>query len=97
VSFTALKAKNGLEQSYVNEFPLDFPQSRSRPGRKTTTEAKVSPILARLLALRGVTGGADASNFLSPSLDQTPFAVPAARHDRSSERLSAAITNRELI
>jgi len=31
-------------------------------------EAKVSPIVARLLALRGITP-ANAANFLSPSLD----------------------------
>src|SRR5690242_13442799 len=51
------------------------------------TEANVSPILARLLALRGVTGGVDASHFLSPSLDQL----------HSPYLLSAAIANRELI
>ncbi len=61
------------------------------------TEARVSPILARLLALRGVTGGADASKFLAPSLDQLHSPYLLRGMTEAVERLSTAIANRELI
>lgn len=58
------------------------------------TEAKVSPIVARLLALRGITP-ANAANFLSPSLDH--LHSPYLMHGMTAavERLSAAIANKE--
>jgi single-stranded-DNA-specific exonuclease len=57
-------------------------------------EAKVSPIVARLLALRGVTA-ANAANYLSPSLDHlhSPYLVRGMA--AAVERLSAAIANKE--
>src|SRR6266700_3393085 len=60
-------------------------------------ETQVSPLLARLMVLRGVTGGVAASSFLVPSLDQlhSPYLLRGMKE--AVERLSAAITNRELI
>ncbi len=58
------------------------------------TEAKVSPILARLLALRGVSA-ANAANFLSPSLDQLHSPYLMRGMTAAVERLSAAIANKE--
>jgi single-stranded-DNA-specific exonuclease len=57
-------------------------------------EAGLSPILARLLALRGVTAR-EAAQFLSPTLDQlhSPYLMRGMRE--AVERLSAAIANRE--
>ncbi|HEY1528635.1 MAG TPA: single-stranded-DNA-specific exonuclease RecJ [Candidatus Angelobacter sp.] len=57
-------------------------------------EAQVSPILARLLALRGVTA-ATAANFLSPSLDQMHSPYLMRGMAAAVERLSAAIANQE--
>src|ERR1700753_2291912 len=58
------------------------------------TEAKVSPILARLLALRGVSA-ANAAGYLSPSLDHlhSPYLMRGMKE--AVERLSAAIANKE--
>jgi single-stranded-DNA-specific exonuclease len=57
-------------------------------------EVRVSPIVARLLALRGVTP-ADAANFLSPSLDQLHSPYLMRGMSAAVERLSAAIANQE--
>ena len=57
-------------------------------------EAKVSPIVARLLALRGVTS-ANAANFLSPSLDHLHSPYLMRGMTAAVERLSAAIANKE--
>lgn len=57
-------------------------------------EAKVSPIVARLLALRGITV-ANAANFLSPSLDHLHSPYLMRGMTAAVERLSAAITNQE--
>src|SRR5579862_2549676 len=61
---------------------------------KLRTEAKVSPLLARLLALRGVSA-ANAANFLSPSLEQlhSPYLMRGMKE--AVERLSVAIANKE--
>jgi len=56
--------------------------------------AKVSPIVARLLALRGVTA-AGASNFLSPSLSHLHSPYLMRGMTAAVERLSAAIANKE--
>jgi single-stranded-DNA-specific exonuclease len=58
------------------------------------TEARVSPLVARLLALRGVTV-ANAANFLSPSLNH--LHSPYLMHGMTAavERLCAAIARRE--
>jgi single-stranded-DNA-specific exonuclease len=58
------------------------------------TEAKVSPILARLLALRDI-APADAANFLSPSLQQLHSPYLMLGMTAAVERLSAAIANKE--
>src|SRR5690349_8282194 len=60
-------------------------------------ETKVSPLLARLMALRGVTGGSAASNFLAPSLEQLHSPYLLRGMQEAVERLSTAIANRELI
>src|SRR5215467_7610404 len=57
-------------------------------------EAKVCPLLARLLALRGVTA-IDAANYLSPSLDQLHSPYLMRGMSLAVERLSAAIANKE--
>jgi single-stranded-DNA-specific exonuclease len=57
-------------------------------------EAKVSPIVARLLALRGVTP-ASAANYLSPSLDHLHSPYLMRGMTGAVERLSAAIANKE--
>ena len=57
-------------------------------------EAKVSPIVARLLALRGVTP-ANAANYLSPSLDHLHSPYLMRGMTAAVERLSAAIANKE--
>jgi single-stranded-DNA-specific exonuclease len=57
-------------------------------------EAKVSPIVARLLVLRGITA-ANAANFLSPSLDHLHSPYLMRGMAAAVERLSAAIANKE--
>ena len=58
------------------------------------SEAKVSPIVARLLALRGVTA-ASAANYLSPSLDHLHSPYLMRGMAAAVERLSTAIANKE--
>ena len=64
---------------------------------KLRLEAKLSPLLARLLVLRGIKTGADADSFLNPSLDSlhSPYLMRGMRE--AVERISAAISNREQI
>jgi single-stranded-DNA-specific exonuclease len=57
-------------------------------------EAKVSPIVARLLALRGV-APADAAIFLSPAVDHLHSPYLMRGMTAAVERLSAAIANKE--
>jgi single-stranded-DNA-specific exonuclease len=57
-------------------------------------EAKVPPIVARLLALRGI-NVANAANFLSPSLDHLYSPYLMRGMTAAVERLSAAIINQE--
>lgn len=61
------------------------------------SEARISPFLARLLVLRGITSAADARVFLSPSLEQlhSPYLMRGMKE--AVERLSSAIANREQI
>ena len=58
------------------------------------SEARVSPLIARLLALRGITA-ASAANFLSPSLEHLHSPYLMRGMTAAVERLSAAIANRE--
>src|SRR5215471_4256639 len=60
------------------------------------SETNVSPVLARLLALRGVTA-ADAAHFLAPSLDHLHSPYLMRGMNVAVERLSAAIANQEAI
>src|SRR5215468_4355846 len=62
---------------------------------KLSQEAKVPPLLARLLVLRGVKTAEDASAFLSPTLDQlhSPYLMRGMRE--AVTRIAAAIANRE--
>src|SRR5579864_2237673 len=64
---------------------------------KLANEARLSPLLARLLVLRGVHTGAEASRFLSPSLEQlhSPYLMRGMRE--AVERISSAIANRDSI
>jgi single-stranded-DNA-specific exonuclease len=59
-----------------------------------SAEANVSPIVARLLVLRGITA-ANAAAFLSPSLDHLLSPYLMRGMTAAVERLSAAIANKE--
>lgn len=58
-------------------------------------EASLSPLMASLVALRGVSSAAQAMAFLTPSLDQlhSPYLMRGMRE--AIERICAAIANRE--
>ena len=71
-----------------------FPAPDPAQVEALRAEARVSPLVARLLALRGVTV-ANAANFLSPSLDQLHSPYLMRGMNAAVERLSAAIANRE--
>src|SRR5437764_610266 len=64
---------------------------------KLSVEAGVSPLIARLLILRGITTAADAAPFLAPSLEQlhSPYLMLGMKE--AVERLNAAIVNHEQI
>jgi single-stranded-DNA-specific exonuclease len=64
---------------------------------RLVSEARLTPLVARLLVLRGITGAEQAGNFLSPSLGQlcSPYLMLGMRE--AVERLSAAIANQEQI
>lgn len=62
---------------------------------RLAVEAKVSPLMARLLALRGVRTAAEAGAFLSPSLEQLHSPYLMRGMTEAVERVSAAIANRE--
>lgn len=71
-----------------------FPTPDPAQVESLRTEAKVPPILARLLALRGVSA-ANAADYLSPSLNHlhSPYLMRGMKE--AVERLSAAIANKE--
>jgi len=60
-----------------------------------TVEAKLPPLVARLLALRGVETARDAEAFLAPSLAQMHSPYLLRGMHEAVERISAAIANRE--
>jgi len=64
-------------------------------AERLQAEAGVPAIVARLLALRGVKSGAEASAFLSPSLAQLHSPYLLRGMSQAIERISAAIANRE--
>jgi single-stranded-DNA-specific exonuclease len=71
-----------------------FSQPDAAQVESLRAEAGISPIVARLLALRGI-APQDASAFLSPTLEQlhSPYRMRGMRE--AVERLSAAIANKE--
>ncbi|HEY6251403.1 MAG TPA: DHH family phosphoesterase, partial [Candidatus Angelobacter sp.] len=62
---------------------------------RLSVEAHVSPLLARLLTLRGITDAADAVRFLSPSLEQLHSPYLMRGMNVAIERLSSVIANKE--
>jgi single-stranded-DNA-specific exonuclease len=75
----------------------NFRQSDQAVAEKLRVEGKLSPILADLLALRGIKTAEEARSFLSPSLGQlhSPYLMRGMRE--AVERVSAAIVNKEQI
>src|SRR6201995_2028548 len=71
-----------------------FPSPDPAQVEVLRVEAKVSPILARLLALRGVSP-ANAAGYLSPSLDHLHSPYLMRGMEEAGGRLSAAIPNKE--
>src|SRR5947209_11441304 len=63
---------------------------------KLCSEAQLSPMLAHLLALRGI-GSDEAAAYLSPSLDQLHSPSLMLGMKEAVERLSAAILHKEQI
>jgi len=57
----------------------------------------VSPVTARLLAIRGITDPDEASRFMNPTLDQLYDPFRLAGLESAVDRLSQAINNRERI
>jgi single-stranded-DNA-specific exonuclease len=64
---------------------------------KLCGDARLSPLLARLLALRGISSPEQAAIFLSPSLDHLHSPYLMRGMPEAIERLSSAISNREQI
>lgn len=64
---------------------------------RLSAEAHVSPLLARLLTLRGITEAAEAARFLSPSLAQLYSPYLMRGMNVAVDRLSSAIANKEQI
>lgn len=64
---------------------------------KLCSEAGLSPLLARLLAVRGIAGGEEARRFLSPSIDQlhSPYLMRGMKE--AVERICAAISRQDQI
>ena len=60
-------------------------------------ELKLSPITARLLAIRGLTDPGEASRFMNPTLEQLYDPFRLAGLECAADRLLKAITNRERI
>ena len=64
---------------------------------RLANELGVSPVIARLLAIRGIADVESASRFLHPSLDQLLDPMGLADMDRAVERLERAIAQGERI
>jgi single-stranded-DNA-specific exonuclease len=71
-----------------------FPDPDSAEIERLRVEARVSPLIARLLALRGITAE-NARHFLAPSLEQMHSPYLMRGMQMAVERLSAAIANKE--
>ena len=65
--------------------------------QRLVKEAALPPLVARLLALRGITSGSQAASFLAPSLEQlhSPYLMLGMRE--AIERISGAISRQELM
>lgn len=65
--------------------------------QRLAKEAALPPLVARLLALRGITSGSQAASFLGSSLEQlhSPYLMLGMRE--AIERISAAIARQELM
>lgn len=61
------------------------------------SEARIKPLLARLLVLRGITTASAAATYLAPSLEQLHSSYLMRGMKEAVERLSSAIANREQI
>ena len=72
-----------------------YPTANPDVVQQLRSQAGISDLLARLLALRGIDNAAAASNFLTPSLTQlhSPYLMSGMRV--AIERICAAIANRE--
>ncbi|HLY98694.1 MAG TPA: single-stranded-DNA-specific exonuclease RecJ [Candidatus Angelobacter sp.] len=64
---------------------------------KLRLDANLSPLLARLLVLRGIKTGEDAERFLNPSLDSLHSPYLMRGMSEAVERISASIANHEQI
>ncbi|MBZ5567397.1 MAG: single-stranded-DNA-specific exonuclease RecJ [Acidobacteriia bacterium] len=64
---------------------------------RLAAEAKLPPVVARLLVARGVTTADNANQFLNPSLDHLHSPLLMLGMDKAAERLRRAIANREQI
>jgi single-stranded-DNA-specific exonuclease len=65
--------------------------------RRLADEARLGPIVARLLVARGVSTAEEAQRFLSPSLDHLHSPYDMLGMQAAAERLRAAIARREQI
>src|SRR2546421_1840874 len=89
---TTIKTTNSESLMRWNHLTVD-PQIIAR----LSSEARLSPLVARLLLLRGITGAEQARNFLAPSFAQLCSLYLMLGMREAVERLSAAIANREQI
>ena len=64
---------------------------------RLAAEARLPPVIARLLVARGISTGEDAQRFLHPSLDQLHSPHLMLGMNAAAERLRRAIANREQI
>lgn len=81
----------------LNLVRWNFPTFDPGIVHQLASEARISPLLARLLVLRGITSAADAQVFLAPSLHQlhSPYLMRGMKE--AVERLNSSIINREQI
>jgi len=72
-----------------------YPTANPDVVQQLRSQAGISDLLARLLALRGIDNAAAASNFLTPSLTQLHSPYLMSGMQVAIERICAAIANRE--
>ncbi len=91
----ASTAPNCHHDSIIMRWELDTADNET--AALLALELETSPLLARLLVLRGITDPEAAQNFLNPRLDQLHNPSLMADMDRAVERLKRAIANKEKI